>query len=100
MAKIQCPRDYNYWYILSYAGIDPSKEINKYDYDEEKEELTVDIPQEALDKALEQYDHQAWLMELGKINNPKNKEQVLEERLQIAEDALLFLMDIILMGGM
>lgn len=100
MAKIDCPREYNYWYILANIGIDPSIEIDRYQYDEEKEELFADVTQEKLDNALEQYDHQAWLRELEGINNPKSKEQVLEGRLQIAEDALLFLMDINLMGGM
>ncbi|AKL95027.1 hypothetical protein CACET_c15780 [Clostridium aceticum] len=100
MAKIQCPRDYNYWYILSYAGVDPSKENNRWTYDEEKEELIAEVEQETLDNALNQYDHQAWLKELDKINNPKTKEQILEERLKITEDALLGLMDIIMMGGM
>lgn len=105
MASIQCPKDYNYWYILSYAGLDPSNGVGRYTYDEENETLTADVPQETLDNALNQYDHQAWLRELDEINNPKTKEQLLEERLQATEDALLFLMDLFLMdmnmnGGM
>ena len=100
MAKIKIQKDYNYWLILSYAGIDPALETDRYAFNEESEELTADVTQEELNNALSSYDHQAWLMELEEINNPKSKEQVLEERLQIAEDALLFLMDINLMGGM
>ena len=100
MAKIQCPKDYNYWYILNYAGIDGSIETEKYHYDAENEELSADVNQDILDNALNQYNHDAWLQELEQIKNPRKKEQILEERLQTTEDALMFLMDMNLMGGM
>lgn len=85
MAKIKCPKDYNYWYILSYAGIDPSSETERYDYSEKKEELVVDVSQDDLNQALERYDHQAWLKELEQIKNPRTKEQILEDRVNELE---------------
>lgn len=100
LAQINVPSDYNWWYILSYAGVDPTVETDKYSYDKEKEILTADVSQEVLNNALEQYDHEAWLRELEEINNPKIKEQLLEERIQAIEDALLFLMDMNMNGGM
>ena len=89
MIKINCPKDYNYWYILSYAGIDPANETEKYSYNEEKEELYADVSQEVLQQALEQYNHQAWLKELEQINNPKTKEEILEERINELEMYIL-----------
>lgn len=100
MASLNIPNDYNWWYILSYAGVDPATDQDKYSYDATSEVLTVDVVQDKLDRALAQYDHQAWLRELEEIDNPKTKEQLLEERLQATEDALLFLMDMNMNGGM
>lgn len=100
MAKIQCPSDYNYWYILSYAGVEPSKEIKKYDYNEEKEELTVDIPQEELDKAFEKYNHESWLKELEQINNPKSESEIQQEIINTLGQELAQLKLQFMMGGM
>ncbi|AKL96615.1 hypothetical protein CACET_c31710 [Clostridium aceticum] len=98
MAKIQCPKDYNYWYILKNAGIDPVKDSEKYSYDEEREELSAQVNQEVLENALNQYDHQAWLKELAEIQNPKSEIELL--RLEQAQaNAELFEMMLMLTGG-
>lgn len=83
MAKIQCPKEYNYWYILANAGIDPVKDVERYSYDETTEELSADVTQLQLEQALAQYDHQAWLNELEQLN--KTREEQLEQRIDELE---------------
>lgn len=84
MASLNIPNDYNWWYILSYAGVDPTTDQDKYSYDATSEVLTVDVAQDKLDRALAQYDHQAWLQELQRINAPSEI-----ERLEAVEMAML-----------
>lgn len=100
MAKIQCPNDYNYWYILADAGVDPSVELEKYKYNEEQAELTVDVSQDVLNLALEKYDHQAWLAELDSINNPKSKLEIQQETTNMLGQELAQLKLQFMMGGM
>ena len=91
MAKINCPKDYNYWRILYNTGINPADK-EKYQYDEQKEELTADIEQTLLDSALSNYDHQAWLKELEGINNPKSEIEILKTKLLEQEKTMEELM--------
>lgn len=84
MASLNIPNDYNWWYILAYAGIDPVNDTDRYSYDTETEELTTDTTQERLEQAFSQYDHQAWLQELQRINAPSEI-----ERLEAVEMAML-----------
>lgn len=100
MAKINCPRNYNYWYILSHASIDPSLETDRYSYDDEKEELTADVSKEELEKAFENYDHQAWLKELEQINNQKSESEMQQEIINTLGQELAQLKLQIMMGGM
>jgi hypothetical protein len=89
MGIIQCPKNYNFWYILAYAGIDPVMDAEKYSYDEVTERLAVDVTQAELDAALAQYDHEAWLKELVQIKNPMTEEQQRLIDLELAVASIL-----------
>lgn len=92
MVKINCPKDYNWWYILANAGIDPVLNKDKYSYDEKAEILTVDVSQDILDKALAEYDHDTWLKELEQLSKKRTKEDYLLDldfRLSLVELGLI-----------
>lgn len=95
MSKIQIPIDYNYWYILANAGIDPVLQKDRYDYNEVTEELTVDVPQTELENAFNQYDHESWLIELEKNKNSKTETELLQQKVAQLEQII----DTMLTGG-
>lgn len=96
MAVITVNPDFNIWQIVLLAGVDPVYPNVSYTY--ANGELTVPgVSQEALESALQQYDHAAFVRDMNIINNaesPLERIARLTEQISILDERTIGMQDI------